>query len=74
MLFEHVRALGEQRRCGRMDWQVLDRNTPARDFLRPPPRAVDEGVATVSADLLTYFPSESPVTLCQRRDAVTCIA
>jgi GNAT superfamily N-acetyltransferase len=32
MLFEHVRALGEQRGCGRMDWQVLDWNTPARDF------------------------------------------
>jgi len=31
-LFEHVRALGQQRGCGRMDWQVLDWNTPARDF------------------------------------------
>jgi GNAT superfamily N-acetyltransferase len=31
-LFEHVRALGEERGCGRMDWQVLDWNTPARDF------------------------------------------
>ncbi len=32
MLFEHVRALGKQRGCGRMDWQVLDWNIPARDF------------------------------------------
>jgi GNAT superfamily N-acetyltransferase len=31
-LFEHVRALGEQRGCGRMDWNVLDWNTLARDF------------------------------------------
>ncbi len=32
MLFDHVRALGEQRGCGRMDWQVLDWNSVARDF------------------------------------------
>jgi len=32
MLFEHVRALGAERGCGRMDWNVLDWNTPARDF------------------------------------------
>ncbi len=32
MLFDHVRTMGEQRGCGRMDWQVLDWNTPARDF------------------------------------------
>jgi GNAT superfamily N-acetyltransferase len=32
MLFEHVRALGAQRGCGRMDWQVLDWNAAARDF------------------------------------------
>jgi GNAT superfamily N-acetyltransferase len=32
MLFEHVRALGAQRGCGRMDWQVLDWNATARDF------------------------------------------
>jgi len=32
MLFEHVRSLGAQRGCGRMDWQVLDWNTIARDF------------------------------------------
>ena len=32
LLFEHVRSLGEQRGCGRMDWQVLDWNTKARDF------------------------------------------
>lgn len=31
-LFEFVRQLGEQRGCGRMDWNVLDWNTPARDF------------------------------------------
>ncbi len=31
-LFEHVRAQGEQRGCGRMDWQVLDWNTLAREF------------------------------------------
>ena len=31
-LFEYVRQLGEERGCGRMDWNVLDWNTPARDF------------------------------------------
>jgi GNAT superfamily N-acetyltransferase len=31
-LFEHVRKLGQERGCGRMDWNVLDWNTPARDF------------------------------------------
>ena len=32
MLFDHVRLLGQRRGCGRMDWQVLDWNTPAREF------------------------------------------
>ena len=32
LLFEHVRALGAARGCGRMEWQVLDWNTPAREF------------------------------------------
>jgi GNAT superfamily N-acetyltransferase len=31
-LFEHVRALGAERGCGRMEWQVLDWNTLAREF------------------------------------------
>lgn len=31
-LFDHVRALGAERGCGRMEWQVLDWNTLARDF------------------------------------------
>ena len=31
-LFEHVRALGAARDCGRMEWQVLDWNTLAREF------------------------------------------
>ena len=31
-LFEHVRTLGEQRGCGRMEWHVLDWNALARDF------------------------------------------
>ena len=31
-LFEQVRALGAQRGCGRMEWQVLDWNTLAREF------------------------------------------
>ena len=31
-LFDHVRTLGEQRGCGRMEWQVLDWNTLAREF------------------------------------------
>ena len=31
-LFEHVRALGAQRGCGRMEWQVLEWNTLAREF------------------------------------------
>ena len=31
-LFEHVRTLGQQRGCGRMEWQVLDWNTLAREF------------------------------------------
>ena len=31
-LFEHVRTLGANRGCGRMEWQVLDWNTLAREF------------------------------------------
>ena len=31
-LFEFVHKLGAERGCGRMDWNVLDWNTPARDF------------------------------------------
>jgi len=31
-LFDHVRDIGAQRGCGRMDWSVLDWNTIARDF------------------------------------------
>lgn len=31
-LFEFVRRLGDERGCGRMDWNVLDWNTPARQF------------------------------------------
>jgi len=31
-LFEHVRTLGAHRGCGRMEWQVLDWNTLAREF------------------------------------------
>lgn len=34
MLFDHVRALGAARGCGRMEWQVLDWNAPAREFYR----------------------------------------
>ena len=33
-LFEHVRALGAQRGCGRMEWTVLDWNTLAREFYK----------------------------------------
>ena len=32
LLFDHVRTLGLERGCGRMDWQVLDWNTSARQF------------------------------------------
>jgi GNAT superfamily N-acetyltransferase len=31
-LFEYVRTLGNERGCGRMEWQVLDWNTLAREF------------------------------------------
>ncbi|MBC8124596.1 MAG: GNAT family N-acetyltransferase [Candidatus Kapabacteria bacterium] len=31
-LFDHVEALGRERDCGRVDWQVLDWNMLARDF------------------------------------------
>ena len=31
-LFEHVRTLGANRGCGRMEWQVLDWNMLAREF------------------------------------------
>ena len=31
-LFDHVRALGQQRGCAQMEWIVLDWNTLARDF------------------------------------------
>jgi len=33
-LFEHVRRLGGERGCGRMEWQVLDWNTLAREFYK----------------------------------------
>ena len=32
LLFEHVKRLGHERGCGRMDWQVLAWNSLARDF------------------------------------------
>jgi GNAT superfamily N-acetyltransferase len=32
LLFDHVRTLGQEHGCGRMDWQVLDWNTSAREF------------------------------------------
>ena len=32
LLFDHVRRLGAQRGCGRMEWQVLAWNTRAREF------------------------------------------
>ena len=32
LLFDHVRTLGRERGCGRMDWQVLAWNTSARQF------------------------------------------
>jgi len=32
LLFDHVRALGAARGCGRMEWQVLAWNRLARDF------------------------------------------
>ncbi|MCC7146976.1 MAG: GNAT family N-acetyltransferase [Phycisphaeraceae bacterium] len=31
-LFERVREIARERRCGRMEWTVLDWNTPARRF------------------------------------------
>lgn len=33
-LFNHVRAIGEARGCGRMEWQVLDWNELAIDFYK----------------------------------------
>ena len=33
-LFEHVRTLGAERGCGRMEWTVLDWNTLAREFYK----------------------------------------
>lgn len=32
VLFDFVVDLAKQRGCGRVDWQVLDWNTPAREF------------------------------------------
>ena len=46
-LFEHVRTLGAQRGCGRMEWQVLDWNTLAREFYH-------RREATWMKDWLTY--------------------
>ena len=46
-LFEHVRNLGAQRGCGRMEWQVLDWNTLAREFYH-------RRQATWMKDWLTY--------------------
>ena len=31
-LFDHIVELARSRGCGRVDWQVLDWNTPAREF------------------------------------------
>ena len=47
MLFDHVRTLGAERGCGRMDWQVLDWNGLARDFY-------DRRGATWLREWLTY--------------------
>lgn len=33
-LFEYVRTLGAHRGCGRLEWQVLDWNTLAREFYK----------------------------------------
>jgi GNAT superfamily N-acetyltransferase len=46
-LFEHVRTLGARRGCGRMEWQVLDWNTLAREFYH-------RREATWMKDWLTY--------------------
>ena len=46
-LFEHVRTMGAQRGCGRMEWQVLDWNTLAREFYH-------RREATWMKDWLTY--------------------
>jgi GNAT superfamily N-acetyltransferase len=46
-LFEHVRTLGADRGCGRMEWQVLDWNTLAREFYH-------RRQATWMKDWLTY--------------------
>ena len=46
-LFEHVRTLGARRGCGRMEWQVLDWNTLAREFYH-------RRQATWMKDWLTY--------------------
>jgi GNAT superfamily N-acetyltransferase len=46
-LFEHVRTLGAERGCGRMEWQVLDWNTLAREFYH-------RRQATWMKDWLTY--------------------
>jgi GNAT superfamily N-acetyltransferase len=46
-LFEHVRTLGVRRGCGRMEWQVLDWNTLAREFYH-------RRQATWMKDWLTY--------------------
>ncbi len=46
-LFEHVRTLGAQRGCGRMEWQVLEWNTLAREFYH-------RRQATWMKDWLTY--------------------
>ncbi|NQW30710.1 MAG: GNAT family N-acetyltransferase [Ignavibacteria bacterium] len=34
VLFNHVKQIGAQRGCGRMDWQVLDWNKIAIDFYK----------------------------------------
>jgi GNAT superfamily N-acetyltransferase len=47
LLFDHVHALGRERGCGRMDWQVLDWNTSARSFY-------DRRGAQWMQDWLTY--------------------
>lgn len=42
-LLRHLAQIAVERRCGRMEWSVLDWNSPARDFyLKLGARAMDE--------------------------------
>lgn len=51
LLFDRCISFGREERCVRMNWQVLDWNTPAIDFYRAYGASMDEEWLNASLDL-----------------------